>query len=92
MASARCVECGADSGAGNVFCTACWLKRLRRIEKVGEPVRLGYGARWSVGMAEIWMSRKQVEWLLPVICRIGALLREADGHGFWMTFAAGMGE
>jgi len=43
-------------------------------------------------MGEIWMSRKQVEWLLPVICRIGALLREADGHGFWMTFAAGMGE
>ena len=52
MASARCVECGADSGAGNVFCTACWLKRLRAIEKVGEPVRLGYGARRSEAMGE----------------------------------------
>jgi len=30
-------------------------------------------------MAEIWLSREQVQRLLPVICRIGALLRDDWG-------------
>jgi len=42
-------------------------------------------------MAEIWMSREQVQRLLPVICRIGALLRD-DWGGFWVRFAKGTGE
>jgi len=44
-------------------------------------------------MDEIWFSRRLVEQLLPVICRIGALLAEdIYGDGFWVRFAMGTGE
>jgi len=43
-------------------------------------------------MAEIWLSREQVQRLMPVICRIGALLREITEDVFEVTFVKEVGE